>query len=31
MIYNNLAECYADEDLYDVVIESYRKSCHIFI
>ncbi|MFT0521739.1 tetratricopeptide repeat protein [Bacteroides thetaiotaomicron] len=29
MIYDNLAECYEDEDLYDVAIESYRKSCHI--
>lgn len=29
MIYDNLAECYEDEDLYDVAIESYRKSYQI--
>lgn len=29
MIYDNLAECYEDEDLYDVAIESYRRSYQI--
>lgn len=29
MIYENLAECYKDDNLYDVAMEAYRKAYHI--
>lgn len=29
MVYENLAECYEDENLYDIAMEAYRKACHI--
>ena len=29
MIYNNLAECYEENDLYEVAMKTYRRSCQI--
>lgn len=29
MIYDNLAECYLEEDLYDVAMEAYKKAYQI--
>lgn len=29
MVYENLAECYEDENLYDIAMEAYRKACRI--
>lgn len=31
MIYDNLAECYLEEDLYDVAMEAYKKPIKFFI
>lgn len=31
MIYDNLAECYLEEDLYDVAMEAYKKPTKFFI
>lgn len=30
MVYDNLAECYLEEDLYDVAMSSYKKAHHLF-
>lgn len=29
MVYENLGECYEDENLYDIAMEAYRKACCI--